>query len=136
MTSVNEELRRLVDLLPNTPPGDDYIRTLQCIECLGGLADTIDEVLNEDPTERKDTNVVRLVQPEIPAAATPEPAAPTETTAESRNYDRAEVRAMLGGLRLNGNDMTDLLALFDARTFADIPEDKYPEVVAYVKEHY
>lgn len=140
MTNVNEELRRLVNLLPNTPPGDNYIRTLQCIECLGGLADTIDEVLGRGETPEA-PNVIRLMPKAEGSSESdtsePSPCEPEATMpGKAPTYTRADVRAMLGGLRLEGNSMDQLLAEFGAKNFSEIPEERYADVMSYAKEHF
>lgn len=144
------ELRRIVDLIPQTNPAScDYHILLQSLECFAAMAETVENVLDlvEDLDDNEGKIIsVRFVPPPVEEMAEPEPTTEPETQdpeptpfAEAaqiseeepaKTYDMAEVRQALLAARKNGVDPKTILKKVGASNMSDLPPEKYAEVMA------
>ena len=153
---VANELRRIIGMIPQVDPTTaDYHILLQSLECCAGIADSIEEIMEQvGEPDAEDGTIVHVEFRPVPAAEepkkveviplkeilesdVPEPEAeePAHEEAEpARVGEMAEVRAALVEARKNGVNVSALLREFGVENFGAFPAGKYGELMKRLEE--
>ena len=143
--TANEFFRILAVITETDPTTQEYHIALQSLECFVGIADSIEEIMEQIAQGRGEESdlegkIVKIevdpkalkqqVQEEPAEEPDPEPAAePAAELEPAETYDLVTVRAAMREAKKRGVDIKELIQSFGATNLTDLPAEKYGELM-------
>lgn len=141
--TANEFSRILTVIAETDPTTTEYHIALQSLECFAGIADSIEEIMEQITQETGEEpdlegKIVKIefnpealkqqAQEELAEKTelVPEPAADPETT---ETYDIVTVRAAMRDAKKRGVDIVEIVKSFGASNLTDLDPSKYAELM-------
>lgn len=145
--TANEFSRILAVITETDPTTTEYHIALQSLECFAGIADSIEEIIEQIAQETGEEpdlegKIIKIeFSPEALKQAQEETAEETESDPEpaadpepTETYDIVTVRAAMRDAKKRGVDIVEIVKSFGASNLTDLDPSKYAELMKKLEE--